>query len=40
MPDVGSTRIRAYEQRKLPRDKRDFDLEEKAGDDLVAYVSI
>ncbi|CAF1670116.1 unnamed protein product [Rotaria magnacalcarata] len=37
MPDVGSLRIKANEQRNLPRDKRDYDLEETATDDLVAY---
>jgi hypothetical protein len=40
MPDVGELRTRAYEQRNLPRDKRDYDLQEKAGKDLAAYVSI
>lgn len=40
MPDVGSLRIKSNEQRFLPRDKRDYDLEEKADDDLVAYVCI
>jgi hypothetical protein len=39
MPDVGSLRIKAYEQRNLPRDQRDYDLEEKSGNDLTAYVS-
>ncbi|CAF4888254.1 unnamed protein product [Rotaria sp. Silwood1] len=37
MPDVGSLRLKAYEQRLLPRDQRDYDLEEKAGKDLTAY---
>jgi hypothetical protein len=39
MPDVGSLRIKAYEQRNLPRDERDYDLEDKSGNDLTAYVS-
>ena len=38
MPDVGSLRLKAYKQRKLPRDQRDDDLEENASDDLTAYV--
>ncbi|CAF0870005.1 unnamed protein product [Rotaria sp. Silwood1] len=37
MPDVGSLRLKSYEQRNLPDDKRDYDLEEKAADDLAAY---
>jgi len=37
MPDVGSLRLKAYKQRKLPRDQRDYDLEDKAGKDLTAY---
>jgi hypothetical protein len=40
MPDVGPLRIQAYEQRNLPRKERDDDLEEKAGDDLTAFVCI
>jgi hypothetical protein len=40
MPDVGSLRLKAYKQRKLPRDERDYDLEDKAGNDLTAYVRI
>ena len=40
MPDVGSLRLKAYEQRNLPRDERDYDLEEKSGKDLTAYVRI
>jgi len=38
MPDVGSLRIKAYEQRNLPEDQQDDDLDEKADDDLTAYV--
>ncbi len=38
MPDVGSLRIKAYEQRNLPEDQQDDDLDEKAADDLTAYV--
>ena len=38
MPDVGPLRLRAFEQRSLPRDERDYDLEEAAADDLTAYV--
>ncbi len=38
MPDVGSLRLKAYEQRNLPRDERDYDLEDKSGNDLTAYV--
>jgi len=37
MPDVGSLRLKSYKQRNLPRDQRDYDLEDKAGDDLTAY---
>ncbi|CAF3664974.1 unnamed protein product [Rotaria sordida] len=37
MPGVGSLRLQAYEQRLLPRDQRDYDLEDKAGNDLTAY---
>lgn len=37
MPDVGPLRLRAFEQRSLPRDERDYDLEEAAADDLTAY---
>jgi hypothetical protein len=40
MPDVGLLRIKSYKQRNLPRDQRDYDLEEKAGEDLTAYVCI
>jgi len=40
MPDVGSLRIKASKQRNLPRDQRDYDLEDKAEEDLTAYVSI
>ncbi len=40
MPDVGSLRLKAYKQRKLPRDQRDYDLEDKAGEDLTAYVCL
>ncbi len=40
MPDVGSLRLKAYKQRNLPRDQRDYDLEDKAGEDLTAYVRI
>ena len=39
MPDVGSLRIKSHEQRKLPRDQRDYDLEDKASNDLTAYVN-
>lgn len=39
MPDVGSLRIKSYKQRKLARDQRDYDLEEKVEKDLTAYVS-
>ncbi len=38
MPDVGLLRIKAYQQRNLPHDQRDFDLEEQAEEDLTAYV--
>jgi len=38
MPDVGSLRLKAYEQRNLPRDQRDYNLEDKSGNDLTAYV--
>ncbi|CAF2009983.1 unnamed protein product [Rotaria magnacalcarata] len=37
MPDVGSLRIKAYEQRNLSEDQRDYDLEDKSSDDLAAY---
>ncbi|CAF3142846.1 unnamed protein product [Rotaria sp. Silwood2] len=37
MPDVGLLRIKANEQYYLENDKRDKDLEEKAGNDLAAY---
>jgi hypothetical protein len=37
MPDVGSLRIKSYKQRNLPRDQRDYDLQEKSGKDLTAY---
>jgi len=38
MPDVGSLRIKAYKQRNLPRDERDYRLEDKSEKDLTAYV--
>ncbi|CAF0877940.1 unnamed protein product [Adineta steineri] len=37
MPDVGLLRIKAYKQRHLARDKKDYDLEDKSGEDLTAY---
>lgn len=37
MPDVGPLRIKVYKQRKLPRDQRDYDLEDKSQEDLTAY---
>ncbi len=40
MPDVGLLRLKAYKQRNLPRNQRDYDLEDKAGEDLTAHVSI
>ena len=40
MPDIGSLRIKAYEQRNLPVDDQDDDLDEEAENDLTAYVSI
>ncbi len=40
MPDIGSLRIKAFEQRHLPEDEQDDDLDEKAADDLAAYVCI
>lgn len=40
MPDVGSLRIKEYKQRSLSHDKRDYDLEDEAANDLVAYVCI
>jgi hypothetical protein len=40
MPDVGSLRLKAYQQRNLPEDERDDDLEEQAEEDLTAYVRI
>ena len=38
MPDVGLARLKAYEQRNLPFDEQDDDLDEKAEHDLTAYV--
>ncbi len=38
MPDVGSLRLKSYEQRNLPEDEQDDDLDEEAEDDLTAYV--
>lgn len=40
MPDVGPLRLRTFEQRSLPRDERDYDLEEAAAEDLTAYVRL
>ncbi|UJR29430.1 hypothetical protein I4U23_010642 [Adineta vaga] len=37
MPDVGSLRLKAYEQRKSSYDQRDYDLEENASEDVTAY---
>jgi hypothetical protein len=40
MPDVGLLRLKAYQQRNLPEDERDDDLDEMAANDLTAYVRI
>ncbi len=40
MPDVGSLRLKSHKQRKLSYEQRDYDLEEKAEDDLAAYVCL
>jgi len=40
MPDVGLLRLKAYKQRHLPHDQRNYDLEKKASYDLTAHVSI
>ncbi len=40
MPDVGLLRTKAYQQRNLPEDEQDDDLDEMAADDLAAYVRI
>ena len=40
MPDVGSSRLKAYKQRHLPEDQQDYDLDEMAGGDLTAYVCV
>jgi hypothetical protein len=38
MPDIGLLRLKAHQQRNLSEDERDDDLDEKAADDLAAYV--
>ena len=38
MPDVGSFRLNAFKQRNLPYDEQDHHLQDKAENDLTAYV--
>jgi len=40
MPDVLLLRLKAYKQRNLPEEEQDDDLDEKAEDDLTAYVCL
>lgn len=40
MSDIGLLRIKSYEQSHLPEDQQDDDLNEKAENDVAAYVCI
>ncbi len=40
MPDIGLLRVKAYQQRNLPHDQRDFDLEEQAEEDMFVIISL